>query len=584
MSGSSASPGASLAARRTSAATVAARIRSALVAVAVAVSTLAPLPVRADAVILAPLTPAQVSHRLSGEVFGYLPYWSVKSWTDPYLRYDLLSTIAFFGVGVRDDGSIRTDTPGYQAYMSDTATTIIQNAHAAGVRVVITFESFGFSHNAAFFSDPVAQQTFVQQATALMAARGADGANLDVEEIDSAYFPGYGAVIKALGDASRATNPIAQISVATNGNTSGAQMAAVAAANGADLAFLMGYAYRSSGSSPVGAIDPLVRADGGLSLSRSLDVYARYGVPMNRIVLGLPYYGMTWPTITGDLHADRQPGSAGFGSGRAFFPYTLPDAATGSTLDHDPVEQSARLAWNDTASGTWWQTYYNDPQSLAPKERLTIDRGLAGMGIWALGYDRGQAGYWETIEATFRSPKVTSLTVMPNPTNTLAVSVAIGWQDGAHPTQSVRLSNDGSTWSDWQPVAPTIPWTLGSPDGKDTVWVELQDTAGAISPRATTWTVLDTHAPTITSLTAKYNWNARRWRVAWGATDALSGVRGYQVRFRVGTGQWQDARLFTNTTAIFLTSSPRYRLTVAVRAQDQAGNWMFWKTAIGRTY
>jgi F-box protein 2 len=45
----------------------------------------------------------------------------------------------------------------------------------------------------------------------------------------------------------------------------------------------------------------------------------------------------------------------------------------------------------------------------------------------------------------------------------------------------VRLSNDGTTWSAWQPFAPTIPWTLGSGSGTHTVYVQFQDAAGVVS-------------------------------------------------------------------------------------------------------
>lgn len=541
------------------------------------------VPGRAAAAGLAPLTSGQLAHRLSGDVFGYLPYWSLRSWTDAYLRYDLLSTIAFFGVGVRDDGTLVTSSAGYRAYMSDTATQIIEHAHAAGVRTVITFESFGYTHNATFFSDPVARATFVTQATALMAARGADGANLDVELISGTYFPGYGALVKALGEAARAANPIAEISVATNGNTSGARMAAIAVAKGADRAFLMGYAYRSGGSSPTGSIDPLVRFDDGLSLSASLDLYAAYGVPSDRILLGLPFYGMTWPTVSDALHAARQPTSAGLGAGKAFFPYTLSSGApAGSVLDHDPIEQSARLTWFDAAANSWYQTYYDDPESLAPKARLAIDRDLAGMGIWALGYERGQPGYWETIAATFQGPRIASFSLSPNPTRSRKVTVAVGWTDGAHPTTSMRFSNDGRTWSAWQPLAATATWYLPAVDGTRTVWAELADAVGAVSPARTAKTLLDTHGPTMTSLSMTYQSAYGRWKIRYGASDALTGVQAYQVRYRIGYGSWHILKSSTTSTVAYLKLAWRYRLTVAVRARDGAGNWGPYRYLIHR--
>ena len=535
-------------------------------------------PVAASAAPLAPLAASQVSHRMSAEVFGYLPYWSIGTWTDAYLRYDLLTTIALFGVGVNDDGSLATSSPGYRAIMGDTAATIIAHAHAAGVRVVITFESFGVSHNAAFFSSAAAQRTFIAQATALMASRGADGANLDVELIAGTYFSAYGGLVGALRAAARATNPIAQVSVATNGNTSGASVAATAVANGADLAFVMGYGYRSGGTSPVGSIDPIVRSDGGLSLTGSLNLYAAAGVPSNRIVLGLPYYGMTWPTVDNTLHAQRQPSSAGFGAGVAFFPSGLPAAIPATaTFDRDPVEQSARATWYDPTAKTWFQTYVDDPASLAPKERLVVDRSLAGMGIWALGYDRGLSGYWETIAANFQGPRMIGFRIAPNPTRLAGVSVAATWRAGANPVTSVRFSNDGRTWSPWRPAAATSTWTLPAGDGTKTVWTQVSDSAGAIAPARTATAVLDTHPPAMAALSMTYQWSYRRWLIRYAAKDALSGVRYYQVSYRIGRGSWRSLVVGASRIA-YLKIPYWYRVQVSVRAVDWAGNASTWRS------
>lgn len=527
---------------------------------------------------LAPLAAAQLSHRMSAEVFGYLPYWSIGSWTDSYLRYDLLTTIALFGVPVNDDGTLVTASPGYQAIMSATATEIIAHAHAAGVRVVITFESFGVSHNAAFFSSAAAQQTFVAQATALMRSRGADGANLDVELIAGSYFPAYGRLVGALRAASRATNPIAQISVATNGNSSGSSMAATAVTNGADLAFLMGYSYRSGGTSPVGSIDPIVRTDGGLSLTGSLNLYAAAGVPANRIVLGLPYYGMTWPTLDAALHGQRQPSVAGLGAGVAFFPSSLPTGIPSTaTLDRDPVELSSRATWYDATTKTWYQTYVDDPASLAPKERLVVERALAGMGIWALGYDRGRSGYWEAIATNFQGPRLTALRIAPDPTRLTGVAVTASWLAGANPVISARYSNDGRTWSPWRPVASTAAWTIPAGDGRKTVWAEVADSAGAISPARPAATLLDSHPPAMTSLAMTYQWSYHRWLIRYAAKDALSGVRYYQVSYRVGRGSWRS--LVVGASRIAYLKLPYWNhVQVSVRAVDWAGNVSAWRS------
>ena len=395
-----------------------------------------------------PLRSDQVVHRPT-EVFGFLPYWSMADWTDAYLRYDLLTTIAFFGVGVRQNGTIITSGPGHDAFLSPRAATIIEHAHAAGVRVVITFESFGASRNHKFLANPKYQATFVAAARAFVAAHGIDGLNLDMEGLEAADRPAFGVLLTSLSTAIHLDNPAAEVSVATNANVSGARMAKVAIDAGVDRAFLMAYAYRVASSPAVGAIAPLAGVGSDLDLVQSLDIYDVNGVPPERIILGLPYYGMTWPTVSADLHAARQPNSKNLGVGRAYRPRTTVGicAPPGSTLDYDTVEQVARLTWFDKALKTWFQTYYDDPITLAPKQELAVERGLAGVGIWALGDDAGQPGYWETISTTLGlgpspspSPSA-SASPTPSPTPSPTASASASATASGSPAASASIAS-----------------------------------------------------------------------------------------------------------------------------------------------
>jgi spore germination protein YaaH len=529
-----------------------------------------------------PLTAAQVSHRLSREVFGYLPYWELNDGTDAYLRYDLLSTIAFFGIGANADGSIDTTQQGYRAYVSDRATAVIDHAHAMGVRTVITFESFGTAKNAAFFTNATAQATFVQQAVALMQARGADGMNVDVELISGTYFTAYGSFLGALRQAALAANPNAQLSVATNASTSGARMAAIAVANGVDRAFLMGYGYRSSGSNPVGSIDPLVRANGGLSLSTSLDLYASSGVPLDHVLLGLPLYGLTWPTVTADLRSARQTDTSVYGGAKVFLPSSLPASAAGATFDYDPVEQSGRLVVFDTTRNTWLQTYYDDPTTIATKLSLTWTRNLAGAGFWALGYDRGQPGYWDAVANALAASKLNAAIVSPGATRTLDVTVSPIWQDGGAPATDIHLSNDGVTWSPWLPIAPSVPWHLADnqPDGMRIVSAQIRNATGAVSQTVTGAVMVDATAPAelrpvvgaIVGSTAAAAGDVAAL-VRWGATDAGSGVATYTLESSLDGAPYAPVMLpSAAATNLVVQLTPGHRYRWRVTATDAAGN------------
>src|SRR5438046_6758701 len=72
---------------------------------------LVPDPLATDSSLVATGIRARApSHvRLSQQVYGYLPYWELNRGTVASLRYDLLTTIALFGIGIDGDGSLDRD-------------------------------------------------------------------------------------------------------------------------------------------------------------------------------------------------------------------------------------------------------------------------------------------------------------------------------------------------------------------------------------------------------------------------------------------------------------------------------------------
>lgn len=544
-------------------------LRRLLLAVVLAGSAVA-TDARGAAATPAPLTAAQLSHRLTAEVVGYLPYWELTSPTTiAELQYRRLTTITLFSVGVRDDGHLDTTAPGYAAIISATATSVIEAAHAEGVRVIVSFTSFGSTHNATFFSNAAARSTFVNEAAALVASRGLDGADFDVELIPSTYFDAYAATAGALAARLRSANPIAFTTVATSASSSGTQMAAKALAAGVGRAFLMGYDYRTNASSVSGSIDPLVRAGGGLSLTQSLDNYAAAGVPMGRVILGLPLYGRTWPTVSTSVRA----AVVATKDGEVFRIRQLDELRNRGTVlieDLDAVETSARLVYN--VAGVTWQAYYDSPATFAPRFGLVFSRGLAGTGFWALGYDRNPA-IWDLVGKTFGPPRLTSVAIVPSPSNRTAITVSIAWSDRDRPATEMRLANGSGAFSAWRPIAASTSWTLpGStvPIIRD-VRVQIRDDHDAQSPVATGRVLYDPTNPVMTTLTATWSASAGAWLVKYSASDSGSGVASYRIRIDRGSSLVLTLRGRTTTSFLLrLPSTAHFRVTVA--AQDRAGN------------
>ena len=338
------------------------------------------------------------------EVYGFVPYWEMDDGIADHLATTDLTTLALFSVTHRRSGELATNQTGYRRITGAVGERTIREAQERGVRVEIVYSSFGETKNRRFYTEPESQERWIAELVALVEATGADGANVDVEGLPAEHIPAYGAFVGRLRAALRAVDPDAEVSVATTSGARGAAMAAAAAAAGADRIFLMGYDYHWEGSDP-GATSPLDRLDGeAQDLVASLDAYASVGVPVDRTILGLPLYGLTWPVVGPGVGSPATDRGSDWVPRRNLRVFEDPSFAP----TYEPIESVEFYSVPGEDEGTWNAVYYDSPRSLAPKLALADARGLAGAGFWAIGYERGLAGYTELI-ATFRAGELAPL-------------------------------------------------------------------------------------------------------------------------------------------------------------------------------
>ena len=353
------------------------------------------------------------------EVYGFVPYWEMDDAIAAHIGETDLTTLALFSVTHRRNGRL-DDQNGLRRIRGAVGRAMIAAARERGTRVEIVYTSFGETKNRAFYDEPAAQDVWIEEIIGLVEELDVDGTNVDVEALPMDLVPDYGGFVARLRDALRVRRPEGQVSVATQANEVGAAMAAVAGVAGADRIFLMGYDYRWAGSEP-GASAPIDRIDGReKDLVWSLDLYGALGVPVDRTILGLPLYGMTWPVVAPGFLAPSS------GRGDAWVPRRNLGGFADPALEptYEPTE-SVEFYAVPTAFATaappsgaaqtgpssspepiaWDAVYYDSPRSLAPKLRLADERGLAGAGFWAIGYERGLPGYTELI-TTFRAGKL----------------------------------------------------------------------------------------------------------------------------------------------------------------------------------
>lgn len=318
-------------------------------------------------------------------VFGYHPYWMGTA----YLAYhwDLLSDLCYFSYEV-------DPFTGHPVTIHNwLSAPVVDSAQAYGTRVhlcVTLFESHGV-----FFSNPYAQQALIDTLITLVALRNASGINLDFEAVPLALGPEYNQFVTNLAEQAHDQLPGCIISIAVPAVDWNEILDLVALEPVIDLFMIMGYDYYWNGSSQAGPVDGLYSMVSGYdyNLCRTVSWYQGKGIPCDKILLGLPYYGRQWP-----VQQQFAP-SAATGWGTALTYYTVRNNASGHYSSSNKCwEYNSFSPYFSFHSNGWNHCFINDTRSLGKRFDLVNQRHLAGFGIWALGYDHGYDDFWHLIQ------------------------------------------------------------------------------------------------------------------------------------------------------------------------------------------
>ncbi len=163
---------------------------------------------------------------------------------------------------------------------------------------------------------------------------------------------------------------------------------------------------------------------------------------------------------------------------------------------------------------------------------------------------------------------------------TQAVSLSMTANGGA---SSMRLRNDGGTWTAWEPFARSRSWTLNSANGTREVEAQFRDAAGNVSAYAADTIVLDTVAPAVDAPVQSLpngttlGSDSIPVKLVWSASDSRSGVYAHQLQQSINAGTWGYIALpSAATTTVIRSLHPGYSYRFRVRARDGAGNWSGW--------
>jgi spore germination protein YaaH len=404
------------------------------------------------------------------QVFGFLPYWEVSDSANT-LDYRVLSTIAYFSVGTDQNGNLLkkdadgTPTTGWGGFGSAALTSVINSAHANDTRVVLTVTMFAWTSSqaerqAALLGNPAARQNLASQAALAVHNRGIDGINLDFEPIATGYDDEFTALVRTFRSELDALAPGYQLTFDTTGRIGNYPIEEATAAGGADAIFIMGYDYRTASQPTVGSISPL--AGPSYDIADTIAAFAAR-VPASKLILGVPYYGRAWSTET-DAVNSKNISSAQYGSSNTVIYTSAIEYAATNGRRWDEREYGPYVVYhreNCTPAygcvNPWRQIYYDDAQSLGLKYDLVNSMGLAGAGIWALGYDDSRTELNDLLASKFLTtdliaPVVTATTTpgsfSPNGDG-IAERITLGWSVDEAVRGYARIRKGGTVYKTW---------------------------------------------------------------------------------------------------------------------------------------
>ncbi len=360
---------------------------------------------------------------LGDTTYGY-PAWS----------FNLLTTIAYFGLNINWDGTIVQSGSGWTTWNSAALTGLVATAHANHDRVILSINLHDFSGSSKSTMcaalHPTHRAVTVAATIAQITKMHADGVNLDYEGTNTkcAYQVGttiYGKDLRAemasLAKEMRAALPSAYIAVDTYsgsaGDTSGF-FDVPSMAPYVNSFFVMTYdmEYYNWAHPPLncsrfclGPTSPLTTY-----YYNDTNVMARYvaAVGASKVILGIPYYGRkecvagVTPT-TAPANAYPVSGtvvSDGYLDASQEDGYSLNANYHKAREVYDIAGAERRDTWTSIDARCTRQMYFDDASSIGRKYDLVNRDNLRGAGIFALQYGAGSPELWDAIGAHFTHP------------------------------------------------------------------------------------------------------------------------------------------------------------------------------------
>ncbi|WP_299189096.1 glycosyl hydrolase family 18 protein [uncultured Aquimarina sp.] len=326
----------------------------------------------------------------STKTFG----WHIYSNGTSYKNYNfsMLWGLSYFSY------SLEPETGNYKSIYQWKTTSLIDSAKAKGCKVFLSVSNFGSKNNSAFLKNQKAKKTLIDSLSNLLALRAADGINIDFEGVSKEDRTNYTNFIIEISKNLKKDNPNYMISLCLYAIDWNDVFDIQAIDPYIDFYTLMGYDYYGSFSKTTGPVTPFKTSQlFGNGLQTSVDYYNKKGILLNKLIVGLPYYGAEWYTNDPEIGAIV----TRFKTHPRY--HTIKDIYIDSLkipIEFDVKSSSSYLIIKDN-NKKYRQLFFEDSKSLSIKYDWIKSNKIGGVGIWALGYDDGYTELWDLLNEKF---------------------------------------------------------------------------------------------------------------------------------------------------------------------------------------
>lgn len=356
---------------------------------------------------LRPITNNKGNH----EVFGFAPFWTFDKLDN--IDFNVLTTLAYFGVPVNSNGDLDKNDYGYQVFQSNQATKLFTKAHNYSTRVVLTITQMNNWNILALLDGTYAQVNAIEQAVSEVEQRGIDGINVDFEysgDPGEEYRSKFTQFVKDLTQKMHERVPSSRVTVSVYaGSVKEPKIYDIESlASVSDGIFMMAYDFGMQGSDNAIPTAPLYGYREGkywYDVSTAVNDFLKL-MPPQKLILGVPWYSYNYAVYEPQIKATTLP---------YYWARSLVQtysSIVNSINPNKPGISNYRSGWDNTGKNAWksyhdeyagvWRiVLYDDVKSLGIKSDFIKNKNLGGIGIWALGFDDGKKEFWRILEEKF---------------------------------------------------------------------------------------------------------------------------------------------------------------------------------------